>query len=677
MAEERDSTGYAVDQDDNQSGFEPPQSPKHHKKDTKRYVAFRSDDDESSEFEVEETPRKDRKKPKKDRSNTFKEKFKSIKVKKRDKENKEKTKEKEKEEKKEKKEKKKHKRSLSAGAALTPANVQSPPPPVKPVFGVKLEVAVARSKIADGLEMPTIFRQCIHYLEENGLDQEGLYRVSGVKSKIDELKTLFDHGTKIDFDAEDLDPNIVAGLLKQYLRELPENLLTQTLQPVFDAIVGLRDEREQVEKMKYLLGELPRPNYTLLSWLFVHLDHVMKNSAQTKMSIQSISIVFSPTMNISHGVLYIILTNVDTIFPNVKIIKYVEPAEKEPQLIQPKSPRSLAEELAKQEVFLDNLYEKMKQEGTNEEEVMEKMWEVQRTVTQLKRKLKTIRRSELGRSATEDSSTVNTHPESKMEEPETEKSEVLVTRSRIEAEPEAKTVKKEMARIPDENQSQESRKKRLFEIAKQPDEEIESSRRQRRNEEHSRILDKCKDVKTAKEEVVSVTEQKTEAEDGKKEGSVDGHEVTAPVEPAFNEDFDDDEDEDEDEIAELLQEELRLKIEQEELLALSARLKDRIQRELNDVDRLRMEVDEFKRKEDRASPVSSSDDDSSGDDSDSESGTDSDSDNSELENILKELQKENEKLENQTVDLVKALVEENDKCVQLKVELRLIEECKG
>ena len=76
---------------------------------------------------------------KKDRSNTFKEKFKSIKVKKKEKENKEKTKEKEKEkeEKKEKKDKKKHKRSLSAGASLMPASTQSPPPgmlPFKIVF---------------------------------------------------------------------------------------------------------------------------------------------------------------------------------------------------------------------------------------------------------------------------------------------------------------------------------------------------------------------------------------------------------------------------------------------------------------------------------------------------------------------------------------------------------------
>ena len=81
--------------------------------------------------------RKDRKKLKKDRSNTFKEKFKSIKVKKREKESKEKAKDKEKEEKKEKKEKKKHKRSLSAGASLTATNVQSPPPSMAS-FGLHL-----------------------------------------------------------------------------------------------------------------------------------------------------------------------------------------------------------------------------------------------------------------------------------------------------------------------------------------------------------------------------------------------------------------------------------------------------------------------------------------------------------------------------------------------------------
>ena len=41
----------------------------------------------------------------------------------------------------------------------------------------------------------------------------------------------------------------------------------------------------------------------------------------TKMNIQNISIVFSPTMNISHGVLYIIMTHIDELFPGVEIVK--------------------------------------------------------------------------------------------------------------------------------------------------------------------------------------------------------------------------------------------------------------------------------------------------------------------------------------------------------------------
>ena len=37
------------------------------------------------------------------------------------------------------------------------------------VFGVNLLTAVQRSRIAaDGIELPTIFRECIDFLEENG-----------------------------------------------------------------------------------------------------------------------------------------------------------------------------------------------------------------------------------------------------------------------------------------------------------------------------------------------------------------------------------------------------------------------------------------------------------------------------------------------------------------------------
>ena len=44
------------------------------------------------------------------------------------------------------------------------------------VFGVPLEVAVARSKCHDGLRLPLAVRMCVDHIEEHGLMIEGVYR---------------------------------------------------------------------------------------------------------------------------------------------------------------------------------------------------------------------------------------------------------------------------------------------------------------------------------------------------------------------------------------------------------------------------------------------------------------------------------------------------------------------
>ena len=44
------------------------------------------------------------------------------------------------------------------------------------VFGVPLDVAVARSKCHDGLRLPLAVRMCIDHIEEHGLMIEGVYR---------------------------------------------------------------------------------------------------------------------------------------------------------------------------------------------------------------------------------------------------------------------------------------------------------------------------------------------------------------------------------------------------------------------------------------------------------------------------------------------------------------------
>ena len=43
------------------------------------------------------------------------------------------------------------------------------------MFGVALEVAVNRSKLPDGIELPRVFREGIMYIEENGKEPKKKY----------------------------------------------------------------------------------------------------------------------------------------------------------------------------------------------------------------------------------------------------------------------------------------------------------------------------------------------------------------------------------------------------------------------------------------------------------------------------------------------------------------------
>ena len=62
-----------------------------------------------------------------------------------------------------------------------------------PVFGVPLETSVERSKCHDDIRLPVVVRECVDYIEAEGLTVEGIYRSSGVKSKIAKLKAAYNN----------------------------------------------------------------------------------------------------------------------------------------------------------------------------------------------------------------------------------------------------------------------------------------------------------------------------------------------------------------------------------------------------------------------------------------------------------------------------------------------------
>jgi hypothetical protein len=63
-------------------------------------------------------------------------------------------------------------------------------PPLNPVFGISLEDLYRR----DSTAVPMIVYQCVQAVERFGLDLEGIYRLSGSSTHINQMKSLFDNG---------------------------------------------------------------------------------------------------------------------------------------------------------------------------------------------------------------------------------------------------------------------------------------------------------------------------------------------------------------------------------------------------------------------------------------------------------------------------------------------------
>ncbi|THX93696.1 RhoGAP-domain-containing protein [Aureobasidium pullulans] len=174
------------------------------------------------------------------------------------------------------------------------------PPPLKPVFGVNLDDLYARDQTA----VPMIVYQCMQAVDLFGLDVEGIYRLSGTASHVQQIKALFDHDSSlVDFRnpaAFYHDVNSVAGLLKQFFRELPDPLLTRRSYNGFINAARIDDDTSRRDAVHSVINELPDPNYATLRAVVLHLNRVQEHYAKNRMSTSNLAICFAPSLMGSH-----------------------------------------------------------------------------------------------------------------------------------------------------------------------------------------------------------------------------------------------------------------------------------------------------------------------------------------------------------------------------------------
>lgn len=117
-------------------------------------------------------------------------------------------------------------------------------------------------------------------------------------SRLKRLKLSLDSGMfKLPLCPEYRDVHVLAGVLKLYLRELPEPLLTHRLyEPFLNAITNNNSEEARLKNLKLVIKELPKANYDNLRYLIKFFWLLSQNQTVNKMSPSNISIVVAPNI---------------------------------------------------------------------------------------------------------------------------------------------------------------------------------------------------------------------------------------------------------------------------------------------------------------------------------------------------------------------------------------------
>nr|XP_055113801.1 rho GTPase-activating protein 27 isoform X8 [Symphalangus syndactylus] len=161
------------------------------------------------------------------------------------------------------------------------------------VFGCALAALCERERS----RVPRFVQQCIRAVEARGLDIDGLYRISGNLATIQKLRYKVDHDERLDLDdGRWEDVHVITGALKLFFRELPEPLFPFSHFRQFIAAIKLQDQAQRSRCVRDLVRSLPAPNHDTLRMLFQHLCRVIEHGEQNRMSVQSVAIVFGPTL---------------------------------------------------------------------------------------------------------------------------------------------------------------------------------------------------------------------------------------------------------------------------------------------------------------------------------------------------------------------------------------------
>uniref|UniRef100_A0A3Q0RNC2 Rho GTPase-activating protein 26 n=1 Tax=Amphilophus citrinellus TaxID=61819 RepID=A0A3Q0RNC2_AMPCI len=144
-----------------------------------------------------------------------------------------------------------------------------------------------------------VMKKFIYAVETRGIDEQGLYRIAGVNSKVQKLLSLaMDPKTCADVELESPEWEIktITSAIKHYLRMLPAPLMTYQYQRSFIKAAKMDNPEARVTEIHVLVHRLPEKNRQMLEMLMKHLARVASHHQQNLMTVANLGVVFGPTL---------------------------------------------------------------------------------------------------------------------------------------------------------------------------------------------------------------------------------------------------------------------------------------------------------------------------------------------------------------------------------------------
>jgi hypothetical protein len=180
--------------------------------------------------------------------------------------------------------------------------------PKNAIFGAPLEQLLERDyeESTDGvgpgsLKIPSLIQDAVSAMKSMDMSVEGVFRKNGNIKRLNDAKDEIDSKGSVEMDLTKENPVQVAALLKKFLREMPDPLLTHKLHKLWITSQKIEDSERRRRVLHLTCCLLPKAHrdtmevlFTFMNWVssFSHVDE----ESGSKMDIHNLATVITPNV---------------------------------------------------------------------------------------------------------------------------------------------------------------------------------------------------------------------------------------------------------------------------------------------------------------------------------------------------------------------------------------------